>query len=100
MRRNPVTKVLRVTTFSVLLIAGVSLVVMELWNALLPGLFGWQPISYVQAMGILVLSRILFGGFRGGGGPAWRWRRRMLERWHRMTPEERQTFRQGLRGRA
>jgi len=100
MRRNPVTKVLRVTTFAVLLIAGVGLVVMELWNAVLPDLFGWQPISYVQAMGILVLSRILFGGFRGGGGPARRWRRRMLERWHHMTPEERRTFRQGLRSRA
>jgi len=100
MRTSPVAKVLRVTTFVVFLIAGVSLVVMELWNALLPDLFGWQPISYVQGVGILILSRILFGGFRGGAGPAWHWKRRMVERWHRMTPDERQTFRQALRSRA
>ena len=79
---------------------GLSFVVMELWNGLMPSLFAWQPFSYLQAMRILVLSKILFGGFRGRGRPAWHWRRPMLERSQRMTPEERETFRQGLRGRA
>ena len=98
MRRHPVRKVLKVTTLVVLLIAGSSLVVMLLWNGLMPALFAWQPISFLQAMGILVLSKILFGGFRGGRGAAWHWRGRMLERWQQMTPEERQVFRRGMRG--
>ena len=98
MRRHPVRKALKVTTLVVLLIAGSSLVVMLLWNGLMPHLFAWQPISYLQSIGILVLSKILFGGFRGGRGPGWHWRGRMLERWQQMTPEERQVFRRGMRG--
>jgi len=50
------------------------------------------------AVGILVLSKILFGGFRGRPGPHMYWRRRMMERWEQMTPEEREKFRQGMRG--
>jgi hypothetical protein len=48
-------------------------------------------------LGILVLNRILFGGFH----PGWHmyWRRRMMERWEQVTPEEREKFRQGMRGR-
>ena len=75
-------------------------VVMHLWNWLLPGLFGWRMITFWQAMGMLVLCRILFGGVSGRG---WHRRsysgRRMAERWQRMTPEEREKLRQGMRGR-
>jgi hypothetical protein len=75
-----------------------GLVVRELWNWLLPSLFGWPRVTFWQSLGLLALSRILFGGLgRHGGGS--RWRRRMAERWERMTPEERERFRQGMRGR-
>lgn len=40
----------------------VGLVVMLLWNALLPTILGVSTISYLQSLGILVLSRLLFGG--------------------------------------
>jgi hypothetical protein len=43
-------------------------VIMLLWNALLPGIFHIAEINFWQALGILVLSRILFGGFRGHFG--------------------------------
>ena len=93
-------KALKVAVLIIALIAVVGFVVMQLWNWLLPTLLGWPAISYLQATGILILTRILFGGFRGGsGGPGWHWRQRMLERWERMTPEEREKFRQGVRGR-
>ncbi len=74
-------------------------VVMRLWNWLLPGLFGWRMITFWQAVGLLALCRILFGhhGWSGRGGS--RFRRRMHERWERMTPEEREKFRHGMRGR-
>jgi hypothetical protein len=77
-------------------------IVKLLWNWLLPPLFGWREITFWQALGLLVLCRILFGGFSSHGSGRYRrsdWRRRQAERWERMTPEERERFRQGLRGR-
>ena len=69
---------------------------MALWNWLTPALFGWHAIGFWQALGLLALSRILIGGWRGGGHRA-HWRGRMAERWDRMTDEERARFREGLR---
>jgi len=70
-------------------------VVMSLWNWLLPGLFGWHMITFWQALGMLVLCRILFGGVSGRG---WhRSRRNWGGRWEHMTPEEREKFREGMR---
>ena len=81
-------------------IAGfVGVVVMSLWNWLAPAVFGGRTITYWQALGLLILTRILVGGFRGGPGPGMHWRRRMIDRWEHMTPEEREKFRQGLRDR-
>lgn len=72
--------------------------VLHLWNWLAPSVFGWKEITFWQAVGILTLCRILFGSI--GGRPLWRsnLRRRMAERWEQMTPEERERFRQGMRG--
>jgi len=74
-----------------------TFVVRGLWNWLMPGLFGWHLITFWQALGILILSKILFGGFRGRSGWGGQWRARMFERWEKMTPEEREKFREGLR---
>jgi len=43
-----------------------SAIVMLLWNAVIPNISGLLPLSFWQAMGVLILSRILFGGFRFG----------------------------------
>jgi hypothetical protein len=78
-------------------IAAFSALVMLLWNWLAPALFHLPSITLVQALGLLVLCRILFGSFGGGGGMGRRhWRRRMHERFERMTPEERERFRRGV----
>jgi hypothetical protein len=74
-------------------------VVMLLWNWLAPDLFGWRQVTFWQALGLLALCRILFGGLGGMHGSTSRTRRRMAERWEQMTPEERERFRHGLRGR-
>jgi len=66
--------------------------VMHLWNWLLPPLFGWHLISFWQALGLLLLSRILFGSWGSGGGN--RGRRGRREKWDKMTPEERERLRQ------
>jgi hypothetical protein len=73
-------------------------VVMWLWNWLMPFLFGLRAISYWQALGVLVLSRLLFGGFHGRHGFRGDWRMRLIRRWEDMTPEERDKFRAGMRG--
>ncbi|HTS04297.1 MAG TPA: hypothetical protein VMP68_01855 [Candidatus Eisenbacteria bacterium] len=69
-------------------------VVMHLWNWLLPPLFGWRTLSFWQALGLLALCRILFGGLghHGGHAPNRHWRNRC----RRMTPEEREKFRQAM----
>jgi hypothetical protein len=74
-------------------------VVMQLWNWLLPPLFGWHSVTFWQALGLLVLCRILFGRWGGHRYGRSRIRRRMEERWERMPPEERERFRHGMRGR-
>jgi hypothetical protein len=72
---------------------------MLLWNWLLPPLFGWREITFWQALGLLALCRILFGGLGRAGHYRSGFRNRMAERWERMTPEERERFRQGMRAR-
>lgn len=76
-------------------------IVMLLWNAILPAVTAAKPLSYAQALGLLVLSRILFGGFRFGrpGGPPeyWRKRREWREKWMNMSEEERAQFRDAWR---
>lgn len=74
-------------------------VVRLLWNALLPPLFGWPQVTFWQALGLLVLSRILFGGFGGHRSTRSNFRRRVADRWDSLTPEERERFREGMRQR-
>ena len=59
------------------LVAVVGLVVMGLWNWLMPALFGWTEIGFWQAVALLILSKILFGGFRSPWGSGMHWRHRM-----------------------
>lgn len=42
--------------------------VMLLWNHLMPSLFGLTTISYWQSVGLLVLAKLLFGGFGHSAG--------------------------------
>jgi hypothetical protein len=70
-------------------LALLSLAVMLLWNSLVPELFHAPPLQYWQALGLLLLSRILFGGLRGRGWHGHRRQRMWRERWENMTPEER-----------
>jgi hypothetical protein len=71
--------------------------VLHLWNWLMPALFGLHPITYWQALGLLILCWILFGGQRGFMGRGMHRRRHMGERWQKMTPEEREKFRARMR---
>jgi hypothetical protein len=83
----------------VLFIALGGEIVRLLWNWLLPSLFGWRLITFWQALGLLALCRILFGGLGLHGRGRSNFRRRMAERrgCGPMTPDERERFRQGIR---
>jgi hypothetical protein len=71
-------------------------IVLHLWNWLVPTLFGWRQITFWQAVGLLALCRILFGNIGGRRPHRANFRRRMAGRWERMTPEEREKFRQAM----
>jgi hypothetical protein len=81
--------------FAVLGVLVFGFVVMQLWNWLIPSLFGLHNITFAQALGLLILGKILFGGFHRGGGRG-RWRSGVPERWAQMSPEEREKFRAGM----
>lgn len=89
---------LAILAFLVFVTIGVG-IVMLLWNWLLPRLFGWPEITFWQALGILALCRILFGGLGLHRSGSSRWRQRLAARCARMTPEERERFRQAMRAR-
>jgi Ca2+/H+ antiporter, TMEM165/GDT1 family len=84
----------------IILIAAIAIlffggVVMLLWNNVLAAVVNVHTVTFVQALGLLVLSKILFGGFRGGWGPGrHHWKQRMRQKWNNMTPEEREKFKQ------
>lgn len=96
MRRFRLKKGLMFLAFFVAAIVVFSTIVMRLWNAILPDVIGVKPITFIQAAGILLLSKILFGGFsnRGGwhGGRHNQWRNNIREKFASMTPEEREKF--------
>lgn len=73
----------------------IGFVVMSLWNWLMPALFGLTTINFWQALGLLILSKILFGGWKGGGHRDHRghWKRKFRDKWANMSEEEREKFR-------
>jgi hypothetical protein len=99
MKRKWMFRGVKIVFFVLLAAAVLSFGVKSLWNWLMPALFGWHLISFWQALGLLVLSKILLGGFRAPRGPHMHWRGRMMERWAQMTPEEREKFREGMKSR-
>jgi Ca2+/H+ antiporter, TMEM165/GDT1 family len=70
-------------------------IVMLLWNSILPAIFGIATITFWQALGILILSKILFGGFRGGHHDHFRRHadHHMRGKWMHMSQEEREKMR-------
>jgi hypothetical protein len=91
MKQRKYWLIITIGIMAIILVATVAgNLVSYLWNWLMPELFGLRQITFWQALGLLALCRILFGGTgRGGGGG----RRREY------TPEEKARFRQRLRER-
>lgn len=95
MKKIWIKKGLMILVFGSMAILLFGFIVMGLWNNILPAVLGVKTITFIQALGILLLSKILFGGFAGGC----RGRRHHNGRWMAMqnkfagmTPEEREKF--------
>lgn len=98
-RRSRGGKVFMILVCVVAFVSLFSFIVMKLWNAILPDVLHVSTISFWQAMGILVLSKILFGGFGGWGHKKHEWKKKLGEKWQDMTPEERIKFKETFQSR-
>jgi hypothetical protein len=92
-RRFNERKLFYIIPFALLALAVFTEIVLLLWNNVLVGALHVSPINFWQALGILVLSKILFGGFRGGYWGRHQWKNKMIQRWDTMSPEEKEKFR-------
>lgn len=77
----------------------ISWTVMSLWNFLMPQIFGLMSITFCQAGGLFLLSRILFGGLGFGRGAYWQhkkhnWKDKMNDKWNNMSEDERSEWRE------
>ena len=86
--------VLGITAF-LLFILGLQ----NLWNWLIPEIIGWNSISYWQAMGLFILSKILFKGFAWHAGNKSHWGNHWKTKWQSMNPDDREKFKQKMRER-
>jgi len=100
--QNPETEIERAIFIPAAIAAAVFIfgsAVMLLWNWILPVVLGVKMITFWQAIGILVLSKILFGGFRqhhchhGYHGHYW------SGKWMNLNTEEREKMRSEWRER-
>lgn len=84
----------------IIILFALTAIVMWLWNATLPNVIGVQAVTYWQSMGILVLSKILFGGFGGFRKHRdHRHKRHFFNKIKNMSPEEKENFKQQWRKR-
>lgn len=102
MKKHYILKGFKYGIFFLGMVALGALATMLLWNWLAPAVFGLGTITWIQALGLLALSRILFGNW-GGGGKHHRgkrshrkemWKKRWQERMEKMTPEERDRWKE------
>lgn len=105
-----ILKAVKIVMFLALAVLLFGFIVMQLWNFVVPALFGGPMITFVQALALLALTRILFGGLKGSWSHRGRchknkwqrkhyWREHMEAKMAGMTPEEKERFKQQLKAR-
>lgn len=105
MKKFWILKGIKIAVCIVLAVLLFGFIVMKLWNCLMPDVFGLPVISFIQALGLLLLSKILFSGFRPGGGRCSKgggWQATfMKKRWEKklasLSPEEREKIKQSYK---
>lgn len=97
-----IRKIIGFILLFIICMLALALAVMALWNHVLVAVVNVQPVSYAQALGLLILSKILFGGWKGGGG--WsdkkkHWKATMEEKWGHLSEAEKQKIKEEWRDR-
>lgn len=93
--RHGIAKFIFFSAMAIVFVFAVGNIVMYLWNWILPDAIGAKEITFWKAIGLFVLTRILFGGFKSKGSERGRRKRRAWkEKWKNMTDEERTEFKQ------
>jgi hypothetical protein len=97
MGHRPHRRPTRIAVFVLMLfcaVAAAGWLVMTLWNAVLVDALGARPLGYLQALGLLLLCRVLFGnwgprrmGHRGANTG-------LADKWASMNPQQRARFRE------
>lgn len=98
---NKVSFVLKCVVVAALAVGLIGWVTMLLWNWLVPDLFNGPALTYWQALGLLVLTKILFWGFSGkhhhsSSGHAPYWKHRFYEKFSNMPAEQREEFKRRM----
>ena len=104
MRSYWIMKGIKVIIFVAIAAVAFGFGVMYLWNWLMPVLFGLPVIEFWQAIGLVILGKLLFGGFHRGHcgcgryGGHWRghWKSRFERKLAGMSPEERAKYKKGF----
>ncbi len=103
MKHSWPVRVVKFIVFAAVALIVVGFGMMLLWNWLVPELFKGPVITYWQAVGLLLLSHILFRGWghrrHSYGWRHHRWKQRLEEKLAAMTPEEREKFKNDWRRR-
>lgn len=90
-------KIVRIIFFGLVFIAAMGFLTMTLWNWLIPTLFNGPEIMFAQALGLMLLGRLLVGGWGKGGGShcsheSHGWKAKWKARVTGMTEEEKEAF--------
>ena len=86
----------KMIVFGIVSIIAMAAIVMWIWNWLVPDLFHGPMISFWQALGLMLLTRILFRGFhgmKGRGMQSYNWGH-WKDRMEKMSPEQREKMRE------
>ena len=95
---NKGKRFLKIFAVGVLCLLLLGAIIMLLWNWLVPQLFNGPQIGFLDALGLFLLAKILFGGWGGG---KWRdrgagWKSRYYDKLSTMSPEERERFKKRM----
>ena len=96
-----IKKIIGFSLLAILFAVLLNLVVLNIWNQVLTVVLHVPVINFWQSLGILVLSKILFGGFRGSWGKhsSSKWKKELEEKWHTLSQEEREKIKEEWRSR-
>lgn len=84
---------LRFLLLALVFVAAMGFLTMTLWNWLVPELFNGPEIMFAQALGLMLLGRLLVGGWGKGHAQHDGWKARMKEKLTGISEEEKEAFR-------